>query len=310
MAQLPSLSPELQKIAIKDLGEIPTRVPDDLLALKTWIQQQPHLKARLEDRFLIQFLRGCKYSLERAKEKLDRFYALTSKYTDMFSTKDVDNPIFREVHNLGCFLPLPTPLNDNGPRIVIYRLNYPVEKYTIEQALQPCNTIHELMLINDPYACIQGLVYFIDFGEATFNHVLHFSPSAIKRMAAYLERSLPFRIKGFHFVNVTPFADPWLKAVKACLSDKLRQRIFIYGKDWSTKIEKHVPLKYLPKEYGGENNSLQQIVKDYNKVWDEYRDYFKENSQYGTDESLRTGKPMDFDSMFGMCGSFRKLEVD
>lgn len=69
-------------------------------------------------------------------------------------------------------------------------------------------------------------------------------------------------------------------------------------------------MKYFPEEYGGENGNLQLIAQEYNKLWDEYRDYFKQNAEFGTDEHLRPGKPIDFDGLFGMCGSFRKINVD
>lgn len=101
MAAIKPLTEHLQKVAIKELAEVPSRIPEDLQALKTWIKQQPHLRARMDDQFLIQFLRGCKYSLERAKEKLDLYFTLKSKYPQMFAPTDVDDPNFRLMHNLG-----------------------------------------------------------------------------------------------------------------------------------------------------------------------------------------------------------------
>ena len=40
------LTPELAKIAKKELNENPKQVPSDLQHLKEWISKQPHLKAR------------------------------------------------------------------------------------------------------------------------------------------------------------------------------------------------------------------------------------------------------------------------
>lgn len=101
MTQISPLSAELQKIAIEELGEEPLRISEDLSNLREWLQHQPHLKARQDDQFLIQFLRGCKYSMERAKEKLDMYFSLKTKYPEMFNVIDVDNPKFREIHRLG-----------------------------------------------------------------------------------------------------------------------------------------------------------------------------------------------------------------
>ena len=44
--------------------------------------------------------------------------------------------------------------------------------------------------------------------------------------------------------------------------------------------------------------------------FNEYRDYYIEDLKYGTDEKLRPGKPFDYDAIFGIEGSFRKLNVD
>lgn len=101
MAQIIPLTSDLQQLAIDELGEVPSRIADDLEALKLWIQAEPHIRARTDDQFLIQFLRGCKYSLERAKEKIDLFYSLKSKYPSMFGPTDVDDKKFRSVNNLG-----------------------------------------------------------------------------------------------------------------------------------------------------------------------------------------------------------------
>lgn len=95
------LPPTLQKIAIEQLNEDPARVADDIQALKTWIEQQPHLRARTDDQFLLAFLRGCKFSLEKAKSKIDKYYMLRSKFPDLFALRDLDDPKIREIIKLG-----------------------------------------------------------------------------------------------------------------------------------------------------------------------------------------------------------------
>lgn len=99
--QIKTLSPELQKIADDELGEVSSRIANDLETLKSWIEQQPHLKSRTDDQFLIQFLRGSKYSLEKAKERIDMFYTMKTKYPELFSLTDDENLRFRELVRLG-----------------------------------------------------------------------------------------------------------------------------------------------------------------------------------------------------------------
>lgn len=75
-------------------------------------------------------------------------------------------------------------------------------------------------------------------------------------------------------------------------------------------VYEQVPLKYFPKEYGGENGSIEEMAAAGEEILMRYRNYLVEEKLYGTDEKLRPGKPIDFDAIFGVDGSFRKLEVD
>lgn len=76
------------------------------------------------------------------------------------------------------------------------------------------------------------------------------------------------------------------------------------------ELYKYVPKQYLPIEYGGSNGSLTDLTK---KLVDDLQDfnyYFKENDKYGVDEKLRQGQRMDMNSIFGLEGTFRKLDID
>ena len=75
-------------------------------------------------------------------------------------------------------------------------------------------------------------------------------------------------------------------------------------------LYQHIPKKLLPKDFGGETSSIAEIISHSLETVDKYRAFFEDEAQYGTDESLRVGKPIDFDSLFGVQGSFRALNVD
>lgn len=101
MLNIRQLSPELQKKAIEELNEDPHRIPADLEALREWIRKTPHLTSRLDDQFLLSFLRGCKYSLERTKEKLDAFYTVRAHIGEMMMDRDPIKEQVREIIQSG-----------------------------------------------------------------------------------------------------------------------------------------------------------------------------------------------------------------
>ncbi|XP_075167516.1 clavesin-2-like [Haematobia irritans] len=284
MANIKPLPEELQKIAIEQLNELPSRIHQDLNDLKTWIGKQPHLRARMEDQFLIQFLRGCKYSLERAKEKIDLYFTLKTKYPDMFGLTDLNDPQFSKFFKLGCFNFLPQPLHGNGARIVAIQFNYNTEVHT-------------------------RVIYIFDMRKTNLGHLLQLTPNFCKKSVSYLEKSMPLRIQGVYFVYAPAYAQQFFKLLLPLFSEKLRKRVHIMGSDLE-QLTKHIPLTYLPRDMGGENGLCREITAEYYKILQANCEYFSQNSQYGTDESLRPGNPLELDGLFGVGGSFRQLTVD
>lgn len=72
-----------------------------------------------------------------------------------------------------------------------------------------------------------------------------------------------------------------------------------------------VPAVYLPEEYGGTNGTINDIIKRMEAKLLKYRDYFLNERHYGTEEKLREcSVKYDYESHFGIEGSFRKLDID
>ncbi|XP_075166391.1 alpha-tocopherol transfer protein-like [Haematobia irritans] len=304
------LPPSLQKIATEELHEDPARVADDIQALKTWISQQPHLRARTDDQFLLAFLRGCKYSMEKTKSKIDKYFMLRSKFPELFSLRDIDDPKIREILRLGVLVVLPTPVNETGPRIMLVRNGcYDPEKYNFADMMRVFQALNEILLWEDDYAIVNGFVHIADLKDWSKKHFFQITPGLMKKMTVYSEEAMPLRPKASHMINAPSIFESLFNMVKPMMSEKQLNRMIIYGANLDKFYEK-VPLKYLPKEYGGENSSIQEIIDAWEKKFFEYRDYFKDDAKYGTDEHLRPGKPIDFENLFGMEGSFRKLNVD
>lgn len=95
------LNSELQLIAKAELNENPDQTRENLDILKKWLEKSAHLRARIDDQFLVAFLRGCKYSLERTKQKIDKYYTYRTHLTEIVGDRDplLDN--INEVIKLG-----------------------------------------------------------------------------------------------------------------------------------------------------------------------------------------------------------------
>jgi hypothetical protein len=102
MPNIRELSPELAKIATDECKEpSPDSIDNDLKALREWLVMNPHLNARSDDQFLVYFLRGCKYSLEKVKEKLDTYYTVRGVIPELTEFRDPKNAKMEELLKLG-----------------------------------------------------------------------------------------------------------------------------------------------------------------------------------------------------------------
>lgn len=88
MVNIRPLHPGLQKKANEELGETPERLEESLKLFRAWIKKSPHLKARTDDQWLTAFLRGSKFSLERAKEKFELYYCCKTHIPELMQNRD------------------------------------------------------------------------------------------------------------------------------------------------------------------------------------------------------------------------------
>lgn len=92
---------DLQRIAVQELNEDPATIESDIETLRCWIEQQPHLRARTDNQFLLAFLRGCKYSFEKAKLKIDKYFMLKTKFPELFNLNFEGDNKYLEIIRLG-----------------------------------------------------------------------------------------------------------------------------------------------------------------------------------------------------------------
>ncbi|GAB0091091.1 hypothetical protein DMENIID0001_058940 [Sergentomyia squamirostris] len=307
MAQVRELSPELGVQAQEELGEVSVRMEEDLQTLKEWIRKQNHLTARMDDQFLIAFLRGCKYSLQRAKDKIDMYYTIRTAIPEFFIDRDPQNKKLLEVLRLGLSLPLPIPNEENGSRILLVKQGaYDPAKISVVDVLKVSYMITDYMIWEDDNCTVAGQTILVDLQGLSFGHLTQVTPTLLKKMTSSIQEAYPIRQKGMHFINPMPGFESLFKIFHGFLSEKMKKRIFVHGS--LEDLHKYIPKSLLPAEYGGNAGPVQQIIDDWTDKLLARRDWYLDDVKYKSDEKKRIGKAKNSDIL--MQGSFRSLDFD
>uniref|UniRef100_A0A336M9G9 CSON013966 protein n=1 Tax=Culicoides sonorensis TaxID=179676 RepID=A0A336M9G9_CULSO len=310
MLNIRPISKELALKAEKQLNEKPERLQEDVAALRSWIEKTPYLKARTDDQTLVNILRACKFSLEKAKTKVDSYYTVRTAFSEVFTNRYPITDRMIEIMRLGIILPLPLTETPDSPRIVLGRIGcYDPTKYDLPELFKSTLLITDTMQWLDDNIIIAGQVSLMDCQGLSMAHLSKFNPLFMKKMSMTFQEGNPARIKGLHYVNTPSVFMTFFNVFKSFLNEKVKSRVHLYG-DNMEELHKNIPKRLLPTEYGGDAGTIAEITEYWVQKVLEHADYFKEESNYGTDEKKRPGRPKTAENLFGLEGSFRQLSFD
>lgn len=197
------LSTELKLKAEQELGENHERIETDMQALNEWISHLDYIKIRTDDQFLISFLRSSKYSIERAKEKLELYYQRKIVAPEVFPLGKATNPKIMDILRLGVAVPFPHLEDPTSPKIVLIRAGvFNPSEVHISEVFQMAMMMNEILLLEDDNFVVSGLINIIDMRGIRAMHLTQFTPRMIEKILFLTQEALPIRQRGFHFLNL------------------------------------------------------------------------------------------------------------
>lgn len=220
------LSASLQAVAKEQLHEDPERISENVEAFREWIEKSPHIKARTDDQFLVTFLRGCKYSLERAKQKFDMFYTLRTHVPEMMEGRDPHGEKIAAIIKLGVGLPLPITESPGSPRLMLIRPGaYDAHKFTIQDVMKVSTIVNDILMVEDDNFIIAGQIGVIDLANVTLAHFMQMQPSFVKKMTMFMQDGSPIRQKGIHYINAPKSFEQLFNLFKSFMNEKMQSRV-------------------------------------------------------------------------------------
>ncbi|XP_045516586.1 alpha-tocopherol transfer protein-like [Pieris brassicae] len=298
---------EMWKKIREELNENVDTRDKDLEHIKEWLKKEPHLPDEFDDQRIMTFLRGCKFSLEKTKRKLDMYFTMRTAVPEFFTNRDVTLPELQEILKIVQMPPLPG-LTPDGRRVVLMRgMDKDAQTPNVADAFKLALMMGDMRLKEETEG-VAGDIYVLDASVATPTHFAKFTPTLVKKFLVCVQEAYPVKLKQVHIINVSPLVDKIVNFVKPFLKEKIRDRIFIHGD--ANDLYKHFPQEMMPSEYGGKAGPMDDLHNAWVKKMEEYKAWFAEQEDVKANEALRPGKPTNYDELFGIDGSFRQLVID
>ncbi|KAG5894743.1 hypothetical protein JTB14_006162 [Gonioctena quinquepunctata] len=277
---------------------------EDIRILREWAERQPHLPEIPGDHMIAASLIMNKFSIENTKQKIDMYYTMRSIYPDFFENKHPLSPRMLETMNTISFLPLPKA-TDEGYRVtIIQAFNDNTDNFDIHNFFAHAYNVIEVRFQED-YPTGDVIIY--DFTNLRMGHIIQFTPTVMKKTATILERAYNNHVKQIHCVKSPPYAESVISIALQMIKPKLAKR-FHFHKEAST-VNNFVPVRILPKDYGGEELSLEELTELWKNKFAQYKDRFDILEKLRVNEDLRP-TPLLYDEVLGFHGNFKKLSVD
>ncbi|CAG9791672.1 unnamed protein product [Diatraea saccharalis] len=291
----------------KEYEKNPNIKPEDIKKLREWLKTQPHLPAdHLTDLDLMLTYYCCDRSQEVSKQVLDLHYTLRTLFTVFFKDRCLDRKIDLCLDTI-LFAPLPTPTL-KGDRAVYVRLLDPDPRNFFFP-----ETVRTFMMMFDMWQYEEGtwpgFVLVIDMDQAVMGHITRLEIMTVRQVLYFLQEAMLVKLKGVHFLNAPHFMDKLMMLLKPFLKKELLETMHIHQVN-SDSFYQHMSKKALPKEEGGEYKDHATIRDELIQRMKTNTDFLREENKKRVNETLRPGKAKTVEDLFGIQGSFKKLDID
>ncbi|CAB3363256.1 Hypothetical predicted protein [Cloeon dipterum] len=244
---LGELSVELYERAGKELGETAEKRADSLVKIRSMILERADLDCRMDDDFLIRFLRARRFNLDRAYELLRNYANFKCSRPDIH-----ENVWPQRLKFLGDddVISVPPYKDQHGRRMIIYKIgNWNTSKYKVIEIFKASVVVMELGLLEKATSVLGGVCIF-DLGGVGLSHVWNITPAVAETVVDLLVRCFPMRIHAIHIVFQPMVCQMMFALFKPMLDKRMQDRIFFHGSDLNS-LHEHISPKRLPKKYGG-----------------------------------------------------------
>ncbi len=265
---LSSLSGESLEKARLELNEDPSTRGEAIQELKQKIcswkpsrnEEKSLVLANTNEKFLLMFLRGGKFDLEKAFQLYVNYHLFRHKHSDMLS--DLNFKSLEHVLHTQVIRVLGGRFQDGSKAICITPGNWDCENIPFVDNFRATLLILD-KLIQDEETQVNGFSVIYDFTDSSFMSMLKVAKSELITKGVLIEllqEAFPGRFKGVHLMFQPWYISIVLSVIKPFMKQKLRDRIHGHGEEFES-LHRFIDPQSLCMELGGELQSDNATVE-------------------------------------------------
>ncbi|NWI23361.1 TTPA protein, partial [Sula dactylatra] len=150
-----------------------------------------------------------------------------------------------------------------GSKVLVYRIGQWDPKLFTAYDVFRVSLITSELIVKEIETQRNGVKAIFDLQGWRFAHAFQISPAVAKKIAAVLTDSFPLKVRGIHLINEPLFFHPVFTLIKPFLTEKIKERVYMHGYNYMQSLTEHFPVSILPREYGGEEVSIEELAKEW-----------------------------------------------
>ncbi|KAG7207505.1 hypothetical protein KM043_009137 [Ampulex compressa] len=239
---------EVMEYARREVGETDEVKCQAIHELRELIYERGEcLPHRMDDAFLLRFLRAREFNVYRAHRLMVNYYNFKEEHPEVHRNVKAEDIMYIVNEDVITVPPYRTPC---GRRMMIYRVgNWDPRKHEVEGLFKGTVVALELGIL-EPRAQILGGVAIFDLQGITMAHAWIITPQIVSMVMALMVTSFPMKIYAIHILHQSWIFDAIFALFKPLLDAKMHNRIFFHGSNMKS-LHKHIPPAHLPKMYEG-----------------------------------------------------------
>ncbi|KAK4878820.1 hypothetical protein RN001_011326 [Aquatica leii] len=307
--------PKLKHPFLDGLKDVPQNKSKDLKKIRTWLGDQPHLPY-ISDEYIHLFLHACFYNQDKTKHAIETYFTIRGSTPSLFADRNAYTESMEYMSNLASMFRLPKATPE-GYRVLMYTVKeHESTEYVFSDAIKGFCMYNDSVISEEGLA--EGYIVIFDMKNLKLGHLARVSLPVLRSFMIYIQEAHPARLKAVHVINTAAF----IKHAMRILQPMIRTEIIGLLRFHRGHVPDGIPQEILPRDYGGEAPSSEELRNEMFELRDKYAAWLKESEYYVADESKRIKKSSwwsifssaneqrDENLVFTDSTVFRQLEID